>query len=157
MATAGQASVGAVSQLRGSLKQKAEASICRRFDGTDLQTALNTWLDTLESPVSFHTFGHVLIDMEAKGLGATTRADRGALYRTYNPLHFGETWEAQRRSSIGPDKTVDHNAVATWWRVKQTDGDGTVSWQGPLDAIPFSATVRAELENVPARDAEDTA
>ena len=157
MATGGQAMVGAVrnaGKTRQELKLKAETSICRRFEGTDLQAALKDWLEQLEVPVSFRTFGNVLIDMEAKGLGATNRADRGALYRVYNPLHFGDAWESIRRTAVCPDKTVNQAIVATWWRVKQTDGDGTVSYTGPRDAIPFSDSVRAELEGLPAQGAD---
>ena len=67
MASGVVAAVGAVGRFRKELHKQTQTAICRKFEGTDLQTALSYWMDTLDAPVSYHTHGNVLMDLESKG------------------------------------------------------------------------------------------
>ena len=91
-------------------------AVAMRFEHTDVGKALGYWVEGFTAPVSFHTWSAVLVDMDIKGLGMTTKTDRYALYRVLNKEAFGDDWESQRRASIGANISVDHEFVSTWWR-----------------------------------------
>ena len=75
------ATVGAVNRARKELLEQADLAVTMRFQQTDVGKALDWWVTSLAAPVSFHTFAAVMVDMDIKGLGASTKTDRYSLYK----------------------------------------------------------------------------
>ena len=74
------ATVGAVvTRTRTDVQHAADMAVAMRFELTDIGKALGDWVEGLAAPVSFHTWSAVLVDMDTKGLGMTTKTDRHAL------------------------------------------------------------------------------